>query len=202
MDFVVSNPAWLAIILFGVVSIISGIMLTGRDLDPIERVLPSISGIQKWCGIGIFMAAIIVFVASPLPAKSLYEAEQAACAAKSAAASAAMSEAMVLATKAGVDPEKVFQAIKGGLAGSNVLNAKVPLVLDGNFKPGFRIELHIKDLANALDTAHSVGVPVPLTGGVMEIMQALKVDGKGGNDHGGIIQYYEKLAKAEVRHQK
>ncbi|MDD5064406.1 MAG: 2-hydroxy-3-oxopropionate reductase [Phycisphaerae bacterium] len=113
---------------------------------------------------------------------------------------AAMSEAMVLATKAGVDPEKVFQAIRGGLAGSTVLNAKMPLVLDGNFKPGFRIELHIKDLANALDTAHSVGVPVPLTGGVMEIMQALKVDGKAGDDHGGIIQFYEKLAKAEVRH--
>ncbi|MCJ7778543.1 MAG: 2-hydroxy-3-oxopropionate reductase [Sedimentisphaerales bacterium] len=115
---------------------------------------------------------------------------------------AAMSEAMVLATKAGVDPEKVFQAIRGGLAGSNVLNAKVPLVLDGNFKPGFRIELHIKDLANAIDTAYSVGVPVPLTGGVMEIMQALKVDGKGGNDHGGIIQFYEKIAKAEVRRPK
>jgi 2-hydroxy-3-oxopropionate reductase len=78
----------------------------------------------------------------------------------------------------------------------------VPLVLDGNFKPGFRIELHIKDLANAIDTAHSVGVPVPLTGGVMEIMQALKVDGKGGNDHGGIIQFYEKIAKAEVRRPK
>jgi 2-hydroxy-3-oxopropionate reductase len=115
---------------------------------------------------------------------------------------AAMSEAMVLATKSGVDPEKVFQAIKGGLAGSNVLNAKVPLVLDGNFKPGFRIELHIKDLANALDTAHEVGVPVPLTSGIMEIMQSLKVDGKAGNDHGGIVQYYEKLAKVEVRHTK
>lgn len=115
---------------------------------------------------------------------------------------AAMSEAMVLATKAGVDPEKVFHAIRGGLAGSTVLNAKVPLALAGNFKPGFRIELHIKDLANALDTAHSVGVPVPLTGGVMEIMQALKVDGKAADDHGGIIQFYEKLAKVEVRHQK
>jgi 2-hydroxy-3-oxopropionate reductase len=115
---------------------------------------------------------------------------------------AAMSEAMVLATKAGVDPEKVFQAIRGGLAGSAVLNAKVPLALDGNFKPGFRIELHIKDLANALDTAHEVGVPIPLTGGVMEIMQALKVDGKAGNDHGGIIQFYEKLAKVEVRRSK
>jgi 2-hydroxy-3-oxopropionate reductase len=115
---------------------------------------------------------------------------------------AAMSEAMVLATKAGVDPEKVYQAIRGGLAGSAVLDAKVPLALKGNFKPGFRIELHIKDLANALDTAHSIGVPVPLASGVMEIMQALKVDGKAGDDHGGIIQFYEKLAKVEVRHSK
>ncbi len=67
---------------------------------------------------------------------------------------AAMSEAFVLATKAGVDPERVFDAIKGGLAGSTVLNAKGPMVLNGNYKPGFRIQLHIKDLQNALDTAH------------------------------------------------
>ncbi len=112
---------------------------------------------------------------------------------------AAMSEAMVLATKAGVDPEKVFQAIRGGLAGSAVLDAKVPLALKGNFKPGFRIELHIKDIANALDTAHELGVPVPLSSAVMEIMQALKTDGKAANDHGGIIQFYEQLAKVQVR---
>jgi 2-hydroxy-3-oxopropionate reductase len=112
---------------------------------------------------------------------------------------AAMSEAMVLATKAGVDPDRVFQAIRGGLAGSTVLDAKMPLVLDGNFKPGFRIELHIKDLQNALDTAHALGVPVPLSGVVMEEMQALKVDGKAGDDHGGLIQFYEKLAQREVR---
>jgi 2-hydroxy-3-oxopropionate reductase len=112
---------------------------------------------------------------------------------------AAMSEAMVLATKAGVDPERVFQAIRGGLAGSTVLDAKVPLALKGNFKPGFRIELHIKDIANALDTAHELGVPVPLSSVVMEIMQALKADGKAANDHGGIIQFYEQLAKVQVR---
>ncbi len=112
---------------------------------------------------------------------------------------AAVSEAMVLATKAGVNPENVFEAIRGGLAGSTVLDAKMPLALKGNFKPGFRIELHIKDLANALDTAHELGVPVPLSSVVMEIMQALKVDGKGTDDHGGIIQFYEKLAKVEVR---
>ena len=112
---------------------------------------------------------------------------------------AAMSEAFVLATKAGVDPERVFDAIKGGLAGSTVLNAKAPMVLQGNYKPGFRIELHIKDLQNALDTAHESGVPIPLTSQVMEIMQALKVDGKQGEDHGGIIQFYEKLAGIKVR---
>jgi len=112
---------------------------------------------------------------------------------------AAMSEAMVLATKAGVDPEKVYHAIRGGLAGSTVLDAKVPLVLQRNFKPGFRIELHIKDLMNAIETGHEVGVPLPLTSQVMEIMQALKVDGKAGNDHGGIIQFYEKLAQIEVK---
>ena len=112
---------------------------------------------------------------------------------------AAMSEAMVLATKAGVDPEKVYNAIRGGLAGSTVLDAKVPLALKGNFKPGFRIELHIKDLNNALETGHGIGSPLPLSEGVMEIMQQLKADGRQKDDHGGIIQYYEKLAGVEVR---
>jgi len=112
---------------------------------------------------------------------------------------AALAEAMTLVTKAGVDPELVFNAIKGGLAGSTVMNAKTPLILDRKFDPGFRINLHIKDLNNALETAHDVGVPLPLTAGVMEIMQALKVDGCGDNDHGGLVKYYEKLAKTEVR---
>jgi 2-hydroxy-3-oxopropionate reductase len=112
---------------------------------------------------------------------------------------AAMSEAMVLAVKAGVSPEKVFQAIRGGLAGSTVLEAKMPLVLKGHFKPGFRMELHIKDLRNALDTAHDLAVPLPLTSGVMEILQALRADGHQKEDHGGIIQFYEKLAHVQVR---
>lgn len=112
---------------------------------------------------------------------------------------AAMSEALVLGAKAGVNPETILTAIRGGLAGSTVLEAKGPMVLSGNFKPGFRIELHIKDIANAIDTAHEVGVPLPLTSQVMEIMQALKVDGKAANDHSGIVQFYEKLAKIEAR---
>jgi 2-hydroxy-3-oxopropionate reductase len=112
---------------------------------------------------------------------------------------AAMSEAMVLAAKAGVSPEAVYRAIRGGLAGSTVLDAKMPLVLKGQFKPGFRIELHIKDLRNALDTAHDLGVPLPLTSGVMEILQALRADGKEKDDHGGLIQFYEKLSHVQVR---
>lgn len=112
---------------------------------------------------------------------------------------AAMSEAMVLATKNGVNPEKVYNAIRGGLAGSTVLDAKMPMVLDGNFNPGFRIELHIKDLQNALDCAHAVNSPIPLTANVMEIMQGLKVAGMEKNDHDAIIRHYEQLAGVEVR---
>jgi 2-hydroxy-3-oxopropionate reductase len=111
---------------------------------------------------------------------------------------AAMSEALVLASKAGVAPDLVYQAIRGGLAGSTVLDAKAPLVMDRKFQPGFRIRLHIKDLANVLDTSHELGVPLPLTASVMEIMQALKADGMADLDHGGLVRYYEKLAKIEV----
>lgn len=112
---------------------------------------------------------------------------------------AAMSEAMVLAAKAGVEPELVYQAIRGGLAGSTVLDAKAPLVMDRKFNPGFRINLHIKDLSNVLETSHEIGVPLPLTSAVMEMMQALKIDGYGDSDHGALVRYYETLAKVEVK---
>lgn len=112
---------------------------------------------------------------------------------------AAMSEALVLATKAGVNPELVYQAIRGGLAGSTVLDAKAPMVLNRNFKPGFRIDLHIKDLQNALDTSHGVGTSLPLTAAVMEMMQALRTDGMGESDHSALARYYEKLANVEIK---
>ncbi len=111
---------------------------------------------------------------------------------------AALSEALMLAKKAGVDPKKVFEAIKGGLAGSTVMNAKTPMILDGNFKPGFKIDLHIKDLSNALDTGHSVGSPMLLTSMLMEMMQTLRADGCGQNDHSGLAKYYAKLAGATI----
>lgn len=112
---------------------------------------------------------------------------------------AAMSEALVLAAKAGVQPELVYQAIRGGLAGSAVLDAKAPLAMDRKFDPGFRINLHMKDLKNVLETSHEIGVPLPLTAAIMEMMQALQVDGLGEADHGSLIRYYEKMAKIEVQ---
>ncbi len=112
---------------------------------------------------------------------------------------AAMSEALVLATKAGVEPELVYQAIRGGLAGSTVLDGKAPLVMDRKFNPGFRINLHIKDLNNVLETSHELNVPLPLTASVMEMMQALKADGMGDLDHGSLVRFYEKMAKVEVK---
>lgn len=112
---------------------------------------------------------------------------------------AAVSEAFMLSTRAGVDPVKVFDAIKGGLAGSTVMNAKVPMITDGNFNPGFKIDLHIKDLSNALETGHGVGAPLPLTAQVMEILQNLHMDGFGQCDHSAIAKYYEKLTGTEIR---
>jgi 2-hydroxy-3-oxopropionate reductase len=112
---------------------------------------------------------------------------------------AAMSEALVLAAKAGIDIEKMYQAIRGGLAGSAVLDAKVPLILERNFVAGGRIDINLKDITNVMETAHEIGVPLPLSSQLLEIFHALKVDGKASQDHGGIVQYYENLAKVEVK---
>ena len=95
----------------------------------------------------------------------------------------AAAEALTLAQKAGVDPQVVYEAIRGGLAGSTVLDAKAPMMIAGNDRPGFEIDLHIKDLNNALECAHSVGAPLPMTASVQEVLQWLHNNGCGGNDH-------------------
>ena len=114
---------------------------------------------------------------------------------------AACTEAYSLSTMAGVNPEKVFAAIRGGLAGSTVMDAKVPMMMDGNFKPGFKIDLHIKDLNNALDTGHGLGTPMILTSQVQEMMQWLHNNGCGSDDHSAILKYYERITGTEVRKQ-
>ncbi|NDL68797.1 2-hydroxy-3-oxopropionate reductase [Clostridiales bacterium F-3ap] len=110
----------------------------------------------------------------------------------------AVAEALTLAQKAGVSPDLVYQAIRGGLAGSTVMDAKAPMMMDRNFNPGFRIDLHIKDLNNVMETSHGVGVPMPITAQVMEMMQTIKLDGCGVEDHSSLVKYYEKLANLEV----
>ncbi|MBP3218601.1 MAG: 2-hydroxy-3-oxopropionate reductase [Lachnospiraceae bacterium] len=110
----------------------------------------------------------------------------------------ALAEAMMLAKKAGVDPQLVFEAIRGGLAGSTVMNAKAPMMIEGNDKPGFKIDLHIKDLNNALDCAHTVGSPVPMTAQVQEIFQWLHTHDGGQKDHSAIAQYYEFLTGEKI----
>jgi len=114
---------------------------------------------------------------------------------------AACAEAYSLSTMAGVNPEAVFAAIRGGLAGSTVMDAKVPMMMDGNFKPGFKIDLHIKDLNNALDTGHGLGTPMILTSQVQEMLQWLHNNDCGGNDHSAIVKYYERITGTEVRKQ-
>jgi 2-hydroxy-3-oxopropionate reductase len=112
---------------------------------------------------------------------------------------AAMGEALTLATKAGLDPEVVFNAVKGGLAGSTVLNAKAPMVISRNFKPGFRINLHQKDLRNALLAAESMKVSLPMTALVQQMLMALMNDGKGNLDHSALATFIEEMAGIEIK---
>jgi 2-hydroxy-3-oxopropionate reductase len=112
---------------------------------------------------------------------------------------AAMGEALTLATRCGLDPEVVVNAIKGGLAGSAVLNAKGPMLIARNFKPGFRIRLHQKDLRNALQTAEATEVALPLTALVQQMLSSLVACGKGDLDHSAIATVVEELSQVEVK---
>ena len=111
----------------------------------------------------------------------------------------ALSEAMVLAQKAGVDPEGVFNAIRGGLAGSTVMEAKAPMMLDRNFRAGFRIRLHQKDLRNVLQTAQELNVPLPVTALLQQMLGSLVNDGEQDLDHSAILHFLEKLSHVEVK---
>jgi len=111
---------------------------------------------------------------------------------------AAVSEALMLGQKAGVSPDLIYSAIRGGLAGSTVLDAKAPMMMDRNFKPGFKIDLHIKDLNNVLDAAKSVDAPMFMTNMAMEMMKMLHSAGEGGSDHSAIAKFYERIAATEI----
>ena len=110
----------------------------------------------------------------------------------------AIGEAFVLAQKAGIEPELAFQAIRGGLAGSNALEAKAPMIMERNFNPGFRIRLHQKDLHNALLTAKDLGVPLPVTSLVQQMLGALINRDRGDCDHSAIVNFLEDLANVQI----
>lgn len=112
---------------------------------------------------------------------------------------AALGEALVFATKAGVDPEKVFMAIKGGLAGSVVMDTKAPMMINRDFQPGGKISINHKDIKNVLATAHNLDIPVPMSAQLFEIMQGLKVRNLMDEDHSAIVKHFENLANLEVK---
>ena len=111
----------------------------------------------------------------------------------------ALGEALVFGTKAGVDPQKMIRALSGGLAGSKCLDQKNEKILNGDFSPGFKIDLHSKDLNLIQDAARSVGVPIPTAAFVEQVFAALRVKGRGGMDHSGVITFFEDLAGVQVR---
>lgn len=112
---------------------------------------------------------------------------------------AAVSEALVLATKAGADPQKVFEAVRGGLAGSTVLEQKAPKMISRDFKPGGTLAINLKDITNVMATADALSVPLLLTAQLKEIMHSLKATGHIMDDHSGIVQFYENISGVTVQ---
>ena len=115
---------------------------------------------------------------------------------------AAVGEAFTLGVKAGLDPQVIYNAIRGGLAGSHVLDAKAPKIFERNFKPGFKIRLHHKDLNNALSTGRDLGVPLPLTRIIQQIITSLMAEGRAEEDHSAIATFFEEIAKVEITPKK
>ena len=106
----------------------------------------------------------------------------------------ALAEALTLAKKAGLDRELTLTALAGGLAGSKGLDQKKANYLPKTYNPGFKIDLHYKDLGLIMESARALGVPLPTTAVVQELFNALRVKGRGGLDHSGVITLLEELA--------
>ena len=109
-----------------------------------------------------------------------------------------MGEALVFATKAGVDPARVREALLGGFAQSRILEVHGNRMLQRNFQPGFKLKLHRKDMAIVLNTARELGVALPVSAIVTELMNALTATDDGELDHSALVTVFEKLANVEV----
>ena len=108
----------------------------------------------------------------------------------------ALAEALTLGKKAGLDRELLLTALAGGLAGSKCLDQKKANYVAGTYNPGFKIDLHFKDLGLIMESSRTLGVPLPTTAVVQELFNAMRVKGRGGLDHSGIITLLEDLAGA------
>lgn len=110
---------------------------------------------------------------------------------------AAVSEAIVLGERAGVEPERMLDAVSGGLAGSKVIDIKRPQFLSRDFEPGFTVDLHHKDLGIVLATAREYGVSLPLTTITNQLLESLRASGMGGRDHTALLAHIDSLASPE-----
>ncbi len=110
----------------------------------------------------------------------------------------AVSEALVLGSKAGVDPATIIQVLSGGMAATRVMEMRGPNFLEHNFTPGFKVNLHHKDLGIALATAREYGVSLPLTGIVEQMLQALRTRGMGDQDHSALLTLTEEWAQHQI----
>ena len=106
----------------------------------------------------------------------------------------ALGEALTLARKAGLNRELTLKALGGGLAGSRCLEQKTPNYLSNTYNPGFRVDLHFKDLGLIMESGRALGVPLPTTALVQELFAALRARGRGGLDHSAVITLLEDIA--------
>ena len=111
---------------------------------------------------------------------------------------AAVGEALLFASRAGADPAKVRQALMGGFASSRILEVHGERMIQRTFAPGFRIRLHQKDLALALQGARELGVALPQTAGAAQLMQACAAHGLADMDHSALVRALELMADHEV----
>jgi 2-hydroxy-3-oxopropionate reductase len=112
---------------------------------------------------------------------------------------ATIGEALVFGTKLGVDPEKLIRALSGGMASGKCMEQKAPQMVAGNFNPGFKVDLHYKDLGLVHDVAQAAGVPTPTAALVEQLLASLRARGFGGADHSALVKIFEDLAGISVQ---
>lgn len=155
-------------------------IMIGGDADDVERARPLLEAMGKTIvHVGEAGAGQIVKACNQIVVAMNY---------------AAVSEALVLGSKAGVDPKRIVEVLSGGLAASRVLEMRGPTMIDHKFEPGFRIDLHRKDLGIALATAKEHGVPLIATGVVAQLFEAAAAAGRGDLDHSALLTVIEELA--------